>query len=143
MSFMTIKQLSVFVENRRGRMAKITEILANHNIDLRAITLADTNEFGLVRIIVSDPDRALDVLREAGIMVRSSEAVAVGVKDSPGEFSKALRLIADAGVSIEYLFTIASPKDGEAVIIMRMDQPGDGIAALRNSSFRIIAQEEI
>jgi hypothetical protein len=143
MSFMTIKQLSVFVENRRGRMAKVTEILANHNIDLRAITLADTNEFGLVRIIVSDPDRALDVLREAGIMVRSSEAVAVGVKDSPGEFSKALRLIADAGVSIEYLFTIASPKDGEAVIIMRMDQPGDGIVALRNSNFRIITPEEI
>jgi hypothetical protein len=124
-------------------MAKVTEILAKNSIDLRAITLADTNEFGLVRIIVSNPDKAVEVLREEGFMVRSSDAVAVGVKDRPGEFSKALRLIADAGVSIEYLFTIASPKDGEAVIIIRMDQPGDGISALRKSDFRIIPPEEI
>ena len=140
---MTIKQLSVFVENRRGKMADIIELLGSNSIDIRAITLADTNEFGLVRMIVSNPDEAKTILRDAGVMVRTSEAIAVGVTDEPGEFAKATRLIADAGVNIEYLFTLASPKDGEAVIIVRMDQPGEGVTALKDGGFKIIDSKEI
>ena len=140
---MTIKQLSVFVENRRGKMAEIIEIFASNGIDTRALTLADTNEFGLLRMIVSRPDEASALLRERGIMVRTSEVVAIGMIDRPGVFSKATRLIADAGVDIEYLYTLASPKEGEAVIILRMDQPGEGISALRKGGYRIIDADEI
>jgi len=140
---MTIKQLSVFVENRRGKLAEIIEALAAKGIDLRALSLADTNEFGLLRLIVSKPDEAYALLREKGIMVRTSEVVAIGVADSPGEFAKATRLIADAGVNLEYMYTLASPKNGEAVIITRIDQPGEAIAALRGGGFRIIGAEEI
>ena len=140
---MTIKQLSVFVENRRGKLAEITEALADKGIDLRALSLADTNEFGLLRLIVSKPDEAYALLREKGMMVRTSEVVAIGVPDTPGAFSKATRLIADVGINLEYLYTLASPKNGEAVIITRLDQPGEAIAALRDAGFRIIAPEEI
>ena len=140
---MTIKQLSVFVENRRGKLAEITEALADKGIDLRALSLADTNEFGLLRLIVSKPDEAYTLLREKGMMVRTSEVVAIGVADKPGEFSKAVRLIADMGVNLEYLYTLASPKSGEAVIITRLDQPGEAITALRDNGFRIINPEEI
>jgi len=140
---MLIKQLSVFVENRRGKMTEITEPLASKGIDLRALTLADTNEFGLLRIIVSKPDEACTLLREAGFMVRVSEVIAIGVSDKPGEFAKATRLIADAGVDLEYLYGFASRRKEEAVIIMRLDQPGEGIAALRKGGFRIIGPEEI
>jgi len=140
---MAIKQLSVFLENRRGKMTEITEALASKGIDMRALSLADTNEFGLLRMIVSDPDAAFALLREAGTMVRLSEVVAIGVVDRPGEFSKAARIIADAGVDLEYLYALASRVEGEAVIIMRLDQPGAGIAALRKGGFRIIGPEEI
>ena len=140
---MLIKQLSVFVENRRGKMTEITESLAAEGIDMRALTLADTNEFGLLRIIVSNPDAAYNLLRQAGVMVRMSEVIAVGVSDLPGGFSKATRLIADAGVDLEYLYALSSRKDGEAVIIMRLDQPGAGISALRGGGFRILGPEEI
>jgi len=140
---MIIKQLSVFVENRRGKMTEIIEALSSKGIDMRALTLADSSEFGLLRLIVSDPDAAYTLLREMGIMVRLSEVVAVGVADQPGAFSKATRLIADEGIDLEYLYALASRKDGEAVIIMRMDQPGDGILALRRGGFRIITPEEI
>ena len=138
---MTIKQLSIFVENRRGKMTEITEALASKGIDMRALSLADTNEFGLLRMVVSDPEAAYTLLREAGMMVRISEVVAIGVVDKPGEFSKAARIIADAGVDLEYLYALASRVEGEAVIIMRLDQPGAGIAALRKGGFRIISPE--
>jgi len=140
---MTIKQLSIFVENRRGKMTEITEALASKGIDMRALSLADTNEFGLLRMVVSDPDAAFALLREAGMMVRLSEVVAIGVPDKPGEFAKATRLISDAGVDLEYLYALASRVDGEAVIIMRLDQPGAGISALRKGGFRIIGADEI
>jgi len=140
---MLIKQLSVFVENRRGKMTEITESLASRGIDLRALTLADTNEFGLLRIIVSKPDEAYALLREAGFMVRVSEVIAIGVSDKPGEFAKATRIIADAGIDLEYLYGFASKKKEEAVIIMRLDQPGAGTAALRGGGFRIIGPDEI
>ena len=140
---MIIKQLSVFVENRRGKLTEITEILAVRGIDMRALTLADTSEFGLLRIIVSEPDDAYNILREAGIMVRLSEVIAVGMPDRPGAFSKATRIIADACVDLEYLYALSARKDGEAVIIMRLDQPGYGISALREAGFRIMSLEEI
>ena len=140
---MTIKQLSVFVENRRGKMLEITEALATNKIDMRALSLADSSEFGLLRLVVSDPDAGCKVLREAGMMVRVNEVVAVGVGDKPGEFSRAMRMISEAGVSLEYLYALSSRNDGEAVIIMRLDQPGEGVSALRKGGFRIIPAEEI
>ena len=140
---MTIKQLSIFVENRRGKLSEITEVLASKGIDLRALTLADSSEFGLLRLIVSNPDAAFETLREEGMMVRLCEVVAVGVADKPGEFSKAAKLIAGAGVDLEYLYALSSRKDEEAVIIMRLDLPGDGVAALRKGGFRIIGPDEI
>jgi len=138
-----IKQISVFVENRRGKLAEITEVLAANDIDLRALSLSDTSEFGLLRLIASKPDEAYKVLRESGMMVRLNEVVAVGVSDTPGSFAKAARLVADVGVNLEYLYALSSRNNDEAVIIMRLDQPGEGLAALRKGGFRIIGPEEI
>jgi len=140
---MKIKQLSVFVENRRGKITEVTEILASKGIDMRALSIVDANEFGVLRMIVSNPDAAFALLREAGIMARLSEVVAIGILDKPGEFAKALRIIANAGVNLEYLYALASRKNEDAVIIMRFDQPGDGISALRENGFRIYSHEDI
>ena len=140
---MTIKQLSVFVENRRGKLAEITEALATEGIDLRALSLSDASEFGLLRLIVSKPDEAYTLLREKGMMVRANEVVAIGVADKPGGFSEATRIISGAGVNLEYMYTLASPKAGEAVIITRIDQPGEAISALLENGFRIVGPEEI
>ena len=140
---MTIKQLSVFIENRRGKLAEITEILASNEIDLRAVSLVDSSEFGQMRMIASNPDVAFKVLRDAGMMVRFSDVVAVAVTDKAGEFSKAAKLIADVGVNLEYMYALASRKNDEAVLIMKLDQAGEGIEALRKGGFRIITPEEI
>lgn len=140
---MIIKQLSVFVENRRGKLNEIVQTLSDAGVDLRALMLADTSEFGFLRMIVSDPDLACDILKKAGMMIRVSDVVAFGMTDKPGEFTKVTQLIAAEGVDISYLYTLASPKNGEAVIILQMDQPGAGIAALRKGGFRIIGPDEI
>lgn len=139
---MTIKQLSIFVENRPGRMAEITEALASRGIDIRALSLADTSDFGLLRLIVSNPDSAAVMLQEAGIMVRLSDVIALSVLDKPGEFSRAVRCLADAGVNIEYLYAFLSRTDGEAVVIVRVDNLELGIEILSKNGVRLLGPEQ-
>ena len=86
---MQIKQLSIFVENKAGRLAEITAVLANANIDIRAISIADTSDFGILRLIVDNPDEAVEALKQAGMTVSLTSVIAIGIDDRPGEFAKA------------------------------------------------------
>ena len=140
---MTIKQLSMILENKRGEMAKVTKLLAEKGIDLRAVSLSAANEFGVLRIISSEPEKAFSILSESGMMVQRNEVVAACVSDKPGEFAKAAKLIAEGGVNIEYLYSLANVIDGEAVIVMKFDQPNDGVSVLRKNGFRIIDAKEL
>lgn len=138
-----IKQLSIFVENRPGRMAEVTEALSSRGIDIRALSLADTSDFGLLRLIVSNPEDAVAALGEEGVMVRISEVIAIGVSDKPGEFSRAVRLLADANINLEYLYAFLSRQDGEAVIILRVDRLDDACKLLRESGVRLLEEQEV
>ena len=140
---MAIKQLSIFVENRPGRMAEITEALAASGIDVRALSLADTSDFGLLRLIVTDPEGAVEALKKSGVMVRLSEVTAIAVSDKPGEFARAVRLLAEARVNIEYLYAFLSRKDGDAVIIMRVDDPENAAAVLAKGGVRLLGEDEV
>ena len=140
---MAILQLSIFVENRPGRMAEVTEALATSGVDVRALTLADTSDFGLLRLIVTKPDVAVEALQQNGIMVRLSEVLAIAVSDKPGEFAQAVRILADAQVNIEYLYAFLSRKDGDAVIIMRVDDPEKGAGALSQNGIRLLGENEV
>ena len=95
---MYLQQISLFVENKAGRFAEITELLASKGIDIRALSVADTTDYGIVRLIVNDPEKAAAALREAGMAVSLTEVLAIGMEDRPGGLTKALRLLADNGV---------------------------------------------
>lgn len=140
---MTIKQLSVFIENRPGRLAEITGLLAEKNIDIRALSLADTSDFGILRLIVNHPDTACATLLEAGAMVRTTEVLAVSMKDQPGGFSTVVKILSDAGIDIEYLYAFLSRQHGEAVVILRVDDSPRSAQLLSQQGIQLLDPSEI
>ena len=118
---MTVRQLSVFLENKPGRLCAATDILAKEGINLSALTLADTSEFGILRLIVDQPDRAKDVLMDAGIVVRISEVLAIAMDDAPGGAVGILHLLSEAGLNIEYMYACVGRQSGKAIMVVRTD----------------------
>ena len=118
---MTVRQLSVFLENKPGRLCAATDILATEGINLSALTLADTSEFGILRLIVDQPDRAREVLMEAGIVVRISDVLAIAMDDAPGGAVGILHLLSDAGLNIEYMYACVGKQSGKALMVVRTD----------------------
>ena len=117
----TVRQLSVFLENKPGRLCAATDILAKEGINLSALTLADTSEFGILRLIVDQPDRAREVLMEAGIVVRISDVLAIAMDDAPGGAVGILHLLSEAGLNIEYMYACVGKQSGKAIMVVRTD----------------------
>ncbi len=115
------KQISVFAENKPGRLSNIVELLGDANIDIRALSLADTADFGIARMIVSDTDAAVALLKENGFAVKCTEVTALNMDDTPGGLSKILKVITKNDISIEYLYAFVEG-DG-AKVVMRADKP--------------------
>ena len=118
---MIIKQLSVFLENKPGRLCAATDTLAKQDINISALTLADTSEFGILRLLVDQPDRARDVLTESGVVVRISEVIAVAMDDAPGGAGGILHLLSEAGLNVEYMYACVGRQSGKAIMIVRTD----------------------
>ncbi|MBE6620640.1 MAG: hypothetical protein E7625_04680 [Ruminococcaceae bacterium] len=118
---MTVRQLSVFLENKPGRLCSATDILAREGINLNALTVADTAEFGILRLIVDQPDRAREVLMNEGIVVRISEVLAIAMDDAPGGAVGILHLLSEAGLNIEYMYACVGKQTGKAIMIVRTD----------------------
>ncbi|MEG1997012.1 MAG: amino acid-binding protein, partial [Clostridiales bacterium] len=119
---MAMRQISVFVENKPGRMAKITAVLAAGNIDIRALSLADTNDFGILRMIVDKPDQAVTCLKGANITVSITEVIGIGISDTPGAFSYALEKLGAVGIDVEYMYAFLSRDSGKAFVILRVKE---------------------
>jgi hypothetical protein len=117
---MIVDQISIFIENKLGTLAEVTGILGEAGIDLRALSLADTADFGVLRVIVDDPHKALELLRAAGFVVSMTQALAVPITDAPGGLARVLRVLADAGVSVEYSYAFITRKEGNAYVILRV-----------------------
>jgi hypothetical protein len=140
---MQIKQLSIFVENKAGRLAEITAVLAEANVDIRAISIADTSDFGILRLIVDHPDEAVEALKKAGMTVSLTSVIAIGIHDRPGEFAKAMRVLADEHIAIEYMYAFISRDKGKAFVILRVDDDQRAISVLQDSGITILTAEEI
>ena len=117
---MTIHQISVFLENRAGQLADITGILADAQIDLRAINIAETADYGVVRLIVNDPQRASSILLQHGFILTMTPVVAVSVPDRPGGLAQVLRLLPGEGIDVEYMYSVFGQVDGLAHMIFRV-----------------------
>ena len=140
---MVVKQLSVFIENKSGRLVQITEILGKNQIDIRAVSIADTTSFGILRLIVDDPDRAKIVLREAGFTVSITEVIAIAIEDKPGGLSKALRVLSNAQISVEYMYAFLSREDKTAYVIFRVEDNDEAVQALRKEGIVCLSSEDI
>ena len=137
---MSIKQLSVFVENKAGRLAEITAVLAQAGIDIRALSVADTTNFGILRLIVNKPMEAEKALKEAGLTVSLTNVVAIGIPDVPGGFAAAMKALAGAGVDIEYMYAFISRDEGRACVILRVEEStyDSAIRALKENGIEIL-----
>lgn len=140
---MFIKQISVFIENNPGRLAEITAVIAQAGIDLRAVSLADTSDFGILRVIVDNPQKTEQVLKDAGYTVAVTDVIAVGLKDEPGEFSKAVKVLADNGINIEYMYAFTGNHAGTAYVIIKLDQLEKGMNKLQENNAAILAEEDV
>ena len=141
---MKLKQLSLFLENRPGQLRAPCEALAAAGIDLLTMSLADTAQFGILRFIVRDPERARHVLEQAGMVVKVTEVVPVEVENRPGGLAEVLARIEEAGLGVEYMYDFgAASRGGKAAIIFRFDDPDHALAALKAAGVRILAGEEL
>ncbi|MBU0995613.1 MAG: ACT domain-containing protein [Proteobacteria bacterium] len=140
---MRVKQLSVFIENKEGRIAEVTSIIAEVNVNIRAISLADTSDFGVLRMIVSNADQARDALKKEGFTVGETDVVAVKVEDKPGGLNKILHLIESSGLNVEYMYSMARIIDNSAVMIFRFDKTDQAIDVLTKSGLPVINKNRV
>jgi hypothetical protein len=135
---MKVEQISIFIENKSGRLAEITRILGEANINIRALSLADTSDFGILRLIVNDGAKATTVLKEAGFTVSMTEVVAVEVPDRPGGLSAILQTLDREAINVEYMYAFVERCGGNAVIIFRFDETDKAIVALKARKFNML-----
>ncbi len=140
---MFIKQLSVFVENKPGRLSEITDTLEKQKIDIRALSIADTTDFGILRLIVNNPDEAERLLKDAGFAVSLTQVIAIGIEDTPGGLSKALRLLLNAGIGVEYMYAFISREGEKAYVILRVEDNEKAVAVFRNSGVELLDSSSI
>lgn len=139
---MVVKQLSVFLENVPGRLKAVTNILAENKINLRALTLADTADYGVLRLIVSQPDKAIKILKENNFAVKLNEVIAVEMDDAPGGLDRVLEILENDKVNIEYMYAFMGSKPKKALVIFRVDKVGEAIECLQKGNIRLISREE-
>ena len=140
---MAITQLSVFVENKSGRLASIAELLASNNVNLRALSIADTADFGVLRVIVDDTEKAQSVLSEAGIAVKRTSVIAVAIDDIPGGLSKILSTISNSGLVIEYMYAFVGKSHKKAITVIRTDDMEATASVLLQNGIHVLDEEEV
>ncbi|MDR2598760.1 MAG: hypothetical protein LBC73_00600 [Oscillospiraceae bacterium] len=141
---MTIKQLSVFLENKPGQLVEALETLANADIDLRALSLADTADFGILRVIVPNPDHAFNVLKEVGYIVMINEVIPVAVGDKPGSLAAVLRILADRDIDVEYTYAFVSHSKDRAFVILRIASENEfAIKILKENNVTLITEADL
>ena len=141
---MTVKQLSVFVENRPGRLSAVTEALASADINIRAVSIADTKDFGIMRIIVNDTDKAVEVLKEKNFIASAANVIAVQADDKPGSMAAIMKTLYSDNISVEYMYAaFLNPEQGTACLILRVDNNDAAVTALTEAGCKLLSEEDM
>lgn len=140
---MLVKQISVFVQNELGRLSFITKLMAENRIDIRSISISDTVDFGILRLIVNDPEKCEQVLKQNGFTVSITNVIAVGIPDEPGALAKVFSLADENGVNIEYVYAFISHTTQDACIIMRVNNGEEAIKVLQEKGVKVLSAEEV
>ncbi len=138
-----IKQISVFVENKKGRLAKITEVLGQGGVDLVALSIADTTNFGIMRCIVSDPEKAITMLKNNGFTASTTEVIIAEVTDQPGGLAQVLKLLDQADISVEYLYSFVRTPNENALILFRVEDIETATKALENGGVKLLSEQDL
>ena len=138
-----IKQISIFVENKPGRLKAMTNILKENNIDIRALSIADTKDFGILRLIVNDPDKTCEVLKNAECTVTITEVLAVGLEDKPGGLSVVMDTLFENSISVKYMYAFFSKLEGQASVILRVNDNKKAADVLKSANIKLLTSEEI
>lgn len=140
---MAIKQLTVFVENKQGTVVSITDTLSKHNINLRALSIAETQDFGILRLIVNDEETAEKILREEGYLIKITDVVGVKISDEAGKLSEALKVLDDNKINMEYLYVFMARTEKHAYVVIRVEDNTTAEIALTNAGFKLVTQADI
>lgn len=140
---MRVKQISVFIENKEGALSDVCAVFADNGINLRALSIADTTDFGILRVIVEDPNRTAEILRRAGYVCKTTYVIAVAIDDEPGGMANAVRRITDAGISIEYAYAFESHREGSATMIFRMPHSKASEEKLEAAGLHLLSADEL
>jgi hypothetical protein len=140
---MKVQQISVFLENKSGRLAKLTNVLGDNAINIRALSIADTSDFGILRLIVNRPQDALKVLKAAGFTVSITDVIAVEVQDKPGGLAAVLKLMETEGINIEYLYAFLEKSSNNALVVFRVEQVDAALALLAKNGINVLKGEDV
>ena len=140
---MTINQISIFIENRKNALAEFTNVLATHNINMRAMSLADTSDFGIARIIVDNVEQVMGALERSHYIVKSTPVIAVEIPDEPGSLNKILKILADNGRNVEYMYGFTGRKTNSAYMIIRCTDVPETEKVCEKNGIRMISQDEL
>ena len=135
---MIIKQISVFVENKLGRLAEIAEVMAKNDVDIHALSISDTTNFGILRAIVDKPEKAENALKEAGFTVSITSVLSVAIDDTPGGLAGCLRLLADHNIPVEYAYAFVSQTAKKACVVLRIEKDFEALKLLEESGYSSI-----
>ncbi len=140
---MKVKQISVFLENKSGRLANLTDVLGRAGINIRALSIADTSDFGILRLIVNKPEEAFKVLKEAGFTASLTDVIAVEVEDRPGGLAAVLRVLESSGINIEYLYAFLAKSSNNALVVFRVEQLDQAITLLAGHKVKVLEGSEV
>ena len=140
---MKVEQISVFLENKPGALSEVTQILGESGVNIRALSLADTKDFGILRLIVNDNEKARQTLDQKGFTVRKTDVVAVEVPDRPGGLAAIMKILAEAKINVEYLYAFVQQSGQNAIIIFRFDETDRAIAVLSEKKVPILEGKKV
>ena len=140
---MAIKQITVFVENKQGAVVPITDTLANRNVNIRALSIAETNDFGILRLIVNDEALAEKTLTDEGYLIKVTEVVGVKIGDAPGKLTAALEVLSKSDINLEYLYAFMARTEKHAYVVLRVEDNAKAEAALEAAGFHLITDADI
>jgi hypothetical protein len=140
---MKIKQISVFLENRKGRLYDVCSLLGQKNVNIRALNVAETESFGILRIVVNKPEIAVDALKEANIIARITDVIAIEVDDQPGGLANILKVLAEEDLNIEYMYGFIEKSSDKALMVFRFDDADKAITILKKSKIRIVSEQGV
>ena len=139
---MSVKQISVFIENKKGKLAEATRYIAEHDVNLKALSIADTQDFGILRIICENPDKANEVLQAGGYITTMTDVLAAAISDTPGSLATILEVLSEANIAVEYTYAFLSVKTG-AYMIFRVDDNQSAAAALAGAGIKTANQDDL